>query len=174
MHICICILYTGSDPSSRHILTLLKIYIYIYKLYTRFSFSTDTVYWLTMSFNTKTIELKLFLSLTLMLQKLYFCTEILKSSVQNFSFFNFFFLSTILKMCSKWHCCSRVWVCLYWKKSGVVFSWWSRLWEPENSTEALKPGFAKYAVDAYLLRLGSTNPNKKFPALGCFFLVEMF
>ena len=32
----------------------------------------------------------------------------------------------------------------------------------------LKPGLAKYAVDANLFRLGSINLNKKFPASGCF------
>ena len=30
----------------------------------------------------------------------------------------------------------------------------------------LKPGLAKYAVDANLFRLGSTNPKKKFPDPG--------
>ena len=41
--------------------------------------------------------------------------------------------------------------------------------EPENLTKTLKPGFAKCAVDANLFLLGSTNPEKKFPAPGCFF-----
>ena len=57
-------------------------------------------------------------------------------------------------------------------------------WEPQNSTKTiqlklnstktLKPGFAKYDVDANLFRLGSTNPKKKFPAPGCCFLLELF
>ena len=43
-------------------------------------------------------------------------------------------------------------------------------WEPENSTKTLKPGFAKYAVDANLFRLGSTNPKKNYQPLDAFFL----
>ena len=38
-----------------------------------------------------------------------------------------------------------------------------------NSTETLKPGFAKYAVDANLFRIGSTNVKDKFAVPGCFF-----
>ena len=42
--------------------------------------------------------------------------------------------------------------------------------ELENSTKTLKPGFAKYVIDANLFLLGSTNPKKKkFAAPGCFF-----
>ena len=36
----------------------------------------------------------------------------------------------------------------------------------------LKPGLAKYAVDANLFRLGSTNPKKKFPDPGWFLVGE--
>ena len=38
-------------------------------------------------------------------------------------------------------------------------------WEPENSNKTLKPGFAKYVVDANLFRIGSTNPQKKIQPL---------
>ena len=41
-------------------------------------------------------------------------------------------------------------------------------WEPENSTKTLKPGFAKYAVDTNLFRLGSTNPKKNSQCLDAF------
>ena len=45
--------------------------------------------------------------------------------------------------------------------SGLVYS----TGELENSTKTLKPGFVKYAVDANLFRLGSTNPIKKIQPL---------
>ena len=37
-----------------------------------------------------------------------------------------------------------------------------------HARKTLKPGLAKYAADANLFQLGSTNPKKKFPALGQF------
>ena len=46
---------------------------------------------------------------------------------------------------------------------------WVNLGEPENSTKTLKPGFAKDAVDANLLRLGSTNPKNNSQPLDVFF-----
>ena len=39
-----------------------------------------------------------------------------------------------------------------------------------NSTKTLKLGFAKYAVDVNLLRIGSTKPNKNSQPLNIFFI----
>ena len=59
----------------------------------------------------------------------------------------------------------------------------SMTWSPDesrrirlklNSTQTLKTGFAKYAVNANLFRLGSTNPKKKYQSLDASILFKLF
>ena len=54
-----------------------------------------------------------------------------------------------------------------------VLNWSRRVRLKFNSTKTLKPDFAKYAVEANLFQLGSTNRKKNSRSLDAFFCIRI-